>query len=182
MVAASSIHSDGRLVAIGRSSGVGFLNLASGEEVASVWLKGFGSVFFEESGAMATINSDAYYRWPVRATKAGYEIGPPEKVADVPQKVHSYSCDKSGSVVAVPYFDDGTLVIHRKENNRQVWLKPQYDVRYVAVSPDGRWVATCSHWPDPTGAAAIKVWDAAIGKLVKELPIAKRVQPEFLTR
>jgi WD40 repeat protein len=43
-------------------------------------------------------------------------------------------------------------------------LGPHYDVRTVSISPDGRWVATGSHWG--TGA---KVWDAASGRLVKDL-------------
>jgi tetratricopeptide (TPR) repeat protein len=48
-------------------------------------------------------------------------------------------------------------------------LQPQQDVRSCAVSPDGRWVATGSHWN--TDGLGAKVWEAATGKLVKELPV-----------
>ena len=37
---------------------------------------------------------------------------------------------------------------------------------YIAVSPDGRWVATGSH-----SGTKVKVWHAQSGKLEKELPI-----------
>jgi len=48
-----------------------------------------------------------------------------------------------------------------------VRLEPHDDARYVAVSPDGRWVATGSH-----GASTeVKVWDARTGKPEKELPV-----------
>src|SRR5262249_46956764 len=42
---------------------------------------------------------------------------------------------------------------------------PQTDVRFVAVSPDGRWVATGSH-----SGGGVKVWEAATGRLVQSWP------------
>ena len=52
-----------------------------------------------------------------------------------------------GGVLAVP---DGsfTTLIHRARPAERLKLGPQYDVRFAAVSPDGRWVATGSHWTD----------------------------------
>src|SRR5262249_11973706 len=58
----------------------------------------------------------------------------------------------------------GALVWHRDRPGGLVRLTLHYDVRSVSVSPDGRWVATGSHWG--TGA---KVWDAATGRLVADL-------------
>jgi tetratricopeptide (TPR) repeat protein len=52
---------------------------------------------------------------------------------------------------------------------RRIELSPQTDVRYCAVSPNGRWVATGSHWTD--GGPSVKVWDAHTGKLEKALPV-----------
>jgi tetratricopeptide (TPR) repeat protein len=48
-------------------------------------------------------------------------------------------------------------------------LGPQYDVRLSLVSPNGRWVVTCSHWLDES-AMKVKVWEAETGKLVASLP------------
>jgi WD40 repeat protein len=39
-------------------------------------------------------------------------------------------------------------------------------VRYTAVSPDGRWAATGSHFD-----TKVKIWAARTGKLEKELPV-----------
>jgi tetratricopeptide (TPR) repeat protein len=55
-------------------------------------------------------------------------------------------------------------VWHRDRPGKLIRLTPHDDVRSVSVSPDGRWVATGSWWG--TGA---KVWDAATGRLVKDL-------------
>ena len=61
-------------------------------------------------------------------------------------------------------------VVHLGPPLRTLTLGPQYDLRHVDVSPDGRWVVTGSRWPDPNGENA-KVWEAATGKLITVLPI-----------
>src|SRR5208283_1791340 len=58
---------------------------------------------------------------------------------------------------------------------------PQYDVRRCAVSPDGKWVATGSHWPsterptNPTSASEqlgnVRVWDTSTGQLLQSFPV-----------
>jgi WD40 repeat protein len=57
-------------------------------------------------------------------------------------------------------------VLHRDRPGRALRLEPHADVRFAAVSPDGRWVATGSHG----GSAQLKVWDAESGQLVRDLP------------
>ncbi len=69
-------------------------------------------------------------------------------------------------------------VVHLGPPLRTLTLGPQYDVRYVNVSPDGRWVVTGSGWPDPNGENA-KVWEAATGKLITVLPIDPTTKPVF---
>src|SRR5262249_62298734 len=51
------------------------------------------------------------------------------------------------------------------------------DVRCCAVSPDGRWVATGSH--GNTEGVAAKVWEAATGRLVKELAVPRHCAVTF---
>jgi WD40 repeat protein len=70
--------------------------------------------------------------------------------------------------VAIPQNSNGALVFHR-DGKRELHLGPQYDVRYCAVSPDGRWVATGSHWLRESCGA--KVWDAKEGRHVTDLPV-----------
>jgi WD40 repeat protein len=59
-------------------------------------------------------------------------------------------------------------VLHAGPEPRLIELGPQMDVRNIAVSPDGRWVATgsfASESPEP-----VIVWEAATGKRIKVLP------------
>jgi eukaryotic-like serine/threonine-protein kinase len=163
-------HPDGCLQTFAYPSGLGFLNLASGAEVALVPLKNVDQVEFDGTGAMWTINSKALYRWPVRlVTETLYEIGPPEQVVDNLSMKYWYSRNRDGTVLAFPQFSKGTLVVLRNEGNRRVWLQPQYDVRHCVVSPDGQWVATMSWWPDESGVD-VKIWEAATGRKVKDIP------------
>src|SRR5262245_58236047 len=79
------------------------------------------------------------------------------------------SASVDGRVMAVP---DGwfTTVIHRDRPGHRLKLGPQYDVRFTAVSPDGRRVVTGSHWQDGHSKSA-RVWDAESGQQVHELPL-----------
>jgi hypothetical protein len=62
----------------------------------------------------------------------------------------------------------GALVWHADKGNELIRLAPQYDVRCVAVSPDGQWVATGSHSDTDV---YVKVWDARSGRHVADLPV-----------
>jgi hypothetical protein len=62
----------------------------------------------------------------------------------------------------------GALVRHADLGERLIRLAPQHDVRFVAVSPDGRWVATGSH---SLTDVYVKVWDARAGRHVADLPV-----------
>jgi hypothetical protein len=66
-------------------------------------------------------------------------------------------------------FNQGALILHRGAIERLIPTGPQEDVRYAAVSPDGRWVATGSH-SCTTGVGA-KVWHAATGRLEKAFTV-----------
>ena len=53
-------------------------------------------------------------------------------------------------------------------------LPPHDDARYIAVSPDGRWVATGSHW-----GTKVKIWDARTGELVTRVARGNRLRVRF---
>jgi tetratricopeptide (TPR) repeat protein len=73
---------------------------------------------------------------------------------------------RDGHVLAIALQNDGALVLHSERPNQRVRLTPHEDVRYVALDPDGRLVATGSHGRSPL----VKVWNADSGQLIKELP------------
>jgi serine/threonine protein kinase/WD40 repeat protein/tetratricopeptide (TPR) repeat protein len=136
-----------------------------------------GRFGLDASGALLSWNASGVFRWPVRV-EAGqpekYRLGPPTRIS--PQHPLT-SATGDGRVVAFAHGTHAT-VVHQGPPLRTLTLGPQYDVRCVNASPDGRWVVTGSHWPDPNGEHA-KLWEAATGKLVKVLPIANQTHPVF---
>ncbi len=74
--------------------------------------------------------------------------------------------DCSGNVIAIPQYNNGTLVLHLDGNQKPLRL-PQFDVRQVVVSADGQLIAARTHWHDEKRPAVV-IWDAFTGKRVKE--------------
>jgi serine/threonine protein kinase/WD40 repeat protein/tetratricopeptide (TPR) repeat protein len=167
-----ALHPAGRLLAATTQAGLGFFDLLTGEELQFIP----GSIAdvrgFDRSGALWTAGTAGLLRWPVQQVNAATDrlrIGPPEWVADIPGRLWSCGFSADGRVAAVPLGSDGTLVVHRGDSRRTLRLGPQYDVRGVAVSPDGRWIVSGSHWNDGSGIR-YKVWGADSGKLLASLP------------
>jgi tetratricopeptide (TPR) repeat protein len=138
-----------------------------------------GASSFDSTGALWTYGQAGLLRWPVQAGAGSPQrlrIGPPDWVANYPPNVDnpaSHSAD--GRVAIVPLRNDGALLIHRGPPRRVLRLGPQYDVRTVALSPDGHWVLTGSHSLDGSGIR-YKVWDANTGRLIADLPYPQVAQ------
>jgi len=196
------LHPDGRTLAAGDPHRLTFFDLTSGEELGSLPLPHFEAarpVFFdpgrrpppsqgvngaaaEPSGGWVTAGHGSVLDWPARfdpEQPTVLRVGPARRlVADAGQGYsQGASTSEDGRVVAVPR-GDSTLVLHRDEPERRLVLGPQYDVRFSAVSPDGRWVFTGSHWTDGKTACA-RIWDARTGKPVRELPLAGSTSARF---
>ena len=131
-----------------------------------------GPLDFETSGeALLTSGRDGLLRWPIRFAERDstqVEVGPPRLVQNVASGAAGRSAD--GSVLA---FAIGTrALIWRPLENRTLLTRGlEADIRYCAVSPDGRWVATGSG--ELLEGAGAKVWDAATGQLAAELPLGR---------
>lgn len=96
------------------------------------------------------------FRWPFQEdAPAGsrLRIGPPERLTS----------SRDGKVLAQAR-RDGAWVFRAERPYQPIHLRPHDGVVYTAVSCDGHWVATGPHV-----GLGVKVWDAATGKLVKEL-------------
>jgi len=143
-----------------------------------------GQFGLDASENLLSRNANGVFRWPVRV-----EAGPPEKYhLGPPQRVTSqrtgrdgeFSSSTDGRVLAFAHGEISThaIVVDQGPPLRTLTLGPQHDLRHIRVSPDGRWVVTGSHWPDPKGEHA-KLWDTATGKLIKVLPTAPYAFPRF---
>jgi serine/threonine protein kinase/WD40 repeat protein/tetratricopeptide (TPR) repeat protein len=164
-----SIHPDGRLLQIGTGDGLEFWDLAADRWCGSVYLAEWCFPAQESAVALLTNSRTAAWRWPITPgvrgpTSSGtpMAIGPPQRL-QLPGSDAEIACSRNGSVIASAQYD-GAVVWHRDDPDRVVALRPHRDVRMIAVSPDGQWVATGSH----AGSEA-RVWEARTGRLVVQL-------------
>jgi len=161
-----SIHREGRLLAVGLYGGVGLWDLASGSELRSISLPGDNYAMFEPSGSLLTNCPAGLFRWTVQADQlqAGcLKLGPPEKLS-MPGSIYDLASSEDGSVIATAQ-SSGGFALHANRPNQPLRLAPHKDSRFIAVSPNGKLVATGSH-----GFKSVMIWEAETGKLVKSLP------------
>jgi WD40 repeat protein/Flp pilus assembly protein TadD len=127
---------------------------------------------FDPSGDLLTYDWAGFglLRWPIRENPATgvQRVGPPRRLF-WERGADKWGMSADGQVIAIPRYD-GAVVGRLDRPGRWLALRPQQDVRYCAVSPDGTWVATGS-WLVQPGKSSCKVWRAADGALVKELPL-----------
>jgi WD40 repeat protein len=178
------VHADGRILAASAGGDhLCFFDLSTGEELASVKLGPEDQpIFFHESVGWITSGPTGLLQWPAWSEPARPEVlrvGPP---ATVSPGLGSYmargaGASADGGVLAVP---DGsfTALIHRERPADRLKLGPQHDVRHAAVSPNGRWVATCSWFTDGRSKST-RIWDAETGRQVHELPLEGATQARF---
>jgi WD40 repeat protein len=163
-----------RLLAVAMGDGVGLWNLDSGAQ--HYFQKRPGAVIqviFEPSGTLLTLEDDSgVYRWEVPADFAKPQLcfDPPQKLP-FPRHGREMSQSRDGRVLAMSVRNTietkrsaGTWVLHAGQPEPPICLDPQADDAHVAVSRDGRWVATALHLND-----TLKIWEARSGRLVREL-------------
>jgi WD40 repeat protein len=176
---------DGRMLGFSRSSVLSFFDFSSGEELTSVgWppqTSAVASRFHRTRGwvvgmAKAGAVVDIAF-WPCQPDPDHPDllrIGPPRGLGTNPLVISSSHAgtdlSADGRVLAVPNGNKGAVLLYLDEPGKQIPLGPQYDVRGVAISPNGRWVVTSSHWSDPRYKNA-RIWDAATGEHVHDLPL-----------
>ena len=162
-----SASTDGRLLATGMDGGLGFWDLTSRRHLgmnapySNTWAA------LESSGDLLTANAAGVFRrrfLPDPARPELYRYGPPQMLP-LPASPLEIACSRDSRVIAVANFT-GAIVLRKDDPDHPIPLGPHEDTRYVAVSPDGRWVATGSHGRSPE----VKVWDSATGRLEISLP------------
>jgi WD40 repeat protein len=167
-----SIRRDGRVMAVGTDrGGVVLWDLASGTELPRLPIGMCRHVMFEASGDLLTSGSTGVLRWPVRldSERNEFRIGPPSRLP-FPVGDCWIAEDRQGRTVAMAH-RTFACVITGEQNMR---VGPLDDCRYVAVSPDGEWLATGSH-----NASGAQVWRVRDGARVTELPVTGPVRVAF---
>jgi eukaryotic-like serine/threonine-protein kinase len=163
----SSLHPDGRLLAVGTTNGVGLWDIDRDVAVATLPIGTTSSVLFVPSGDLVTMSRTGLARWPVHKSPVDsnlFRVGPPEVLTTHKGKKIDRSGD--GKLLAVCQDYASPFVLELNDGHPRIPLGPQGDVRYIAISPDGRWVATGSHH----GRDGVKVWSLPDGRFVKHFP------------
>jgi eukaryotic-like serine/threonine-protein kinase len=166
-----AIRPDGRLLALGTSSGVVLWDIAAGSQLAFLPIGRADNLRFEVSGDLLTSGSIAVQRWPIRvhAGRREFRIGPPERLP-LPVGSEEIAEDRSGRVVALA----GRNTTYVQTAARGFLVQPLDDVRSVAVSPDGEFLVTGSH-----GKTGAHVWRVRDSECVAHLEIEGLVRVEF---
>jgi serine/threonine protein kinase/WD40 repeat protein len=166
----STLSPNGRLLGTVFEDGqIAFWDLANGKQLGFISSITYPQVLFESSGAVLTNGSTGLLRWPVQADSSipgRLRIGPPQELPQ-PRSSSLMAVSHDGQVIATPNERNAATVLLLRPWPHQVRLSPHSDIRHIAVSPDGRWVATGSHGE----SFDVKVWEAATGKLAKDLPV-----------
>jgi WD40 repeat protein len=157
-----SIRRDNRLLAVGSETGVVLWDLARGTECAFLPIGLTRHIMFEASGDLLTSGATGARRWPVRldAERREFQIGPPSNLP-FSTKPGQIDEDRPGRIIATARGSHAEIQMP----GRVTRVESLDDCRYVAVSPDGEWLATGSHqW----GA---QVWRLRDARKVADLPV-----------
>jgi serine/threonine protein kinase/WD40 repeat protein len=169
------VSEDGRFLACTRTSkrmskGVALLDARTGRELNCLPLPNARPGRFLPSGELITHGPSGVLLWPLTAgphQDGAWKLGPPRVLVDGPQLGMRIGASDDGQVLALPSRGQGSWLIHT-DRRQPVDLGPQDDVRFCAVSPDGRWVASGSH---SSRDVFVKVWDGRTGRPVADLPV-----------
>jgi WD40 repeat protein len=160
-----AIHPGGRLLAAGTEAGVGLWDLGSGRELRILPIGRVRHLLFDPGGNLLTRGPSGVWRWPIQkeSAPAALRVGPPRALG-LPGVDSQLSLTPDGRLLALANVDSALLVDPDRPDH-PIPIGRQGDMRYVALSPDGRWLATGSHH-EP----GVQVWDARNGKRAADLP------------
>jgi serine/threonine protein kinase/WD40 repeat protein len=177
--------SDGRILAARYYHNARFWDVYSSKGIGSLLLPDCDTcdtlIFHPDGGRL--ILTDQQGGVSVRAlerskdsTSFAYRLGPPQWLYQA-QGITSSVLSRDGRYLAVTHeSEDESLVFDlNKPLGKPVVLRPHASVDRIAISPDGRWVATGS-WHNPL----VKVWDTrSPGAAVKTWPMSGRTLVTF---
>ena len=169
---------DGDLLASASSDGVRLWQPAvSSEPIALVPAGPCGSTLFSPDGRnLITSGSLAVYNWPIEivagTSRKEMTIREPRQLHDGSFYFQSHlSTSSNGLVIGAskshlnhPGFGEA-VVIRLGSNGRPIELRDQDGIESIAVSPDGRWVAT-----GPWGGQTTKIRNGESGAFIHALP------------
>jgi WD40 repeat protein len=155
-----------------------FFDIESGEELARIPLPAGAEHPFDfdpVGGGWFTGGTRGVMFWPLRSEPgrpASLRVGPPQSI--LPGPGNQLWCDsgasKNGRHLAITDVTS-TILIHRDVAGPPLKLGPQAGMGSSEISPDGKWVATCSGRSEGR-TQSVQVWDGQDGHRVADLRLA----------
>ncbi len=141
-----SIRRDNRLLAVGSDNGVVLWDLVQGTECAFLPIGDSWHVMFDANGDLLTSASAGLWRWPIQpdVDRGELRIGPPI-VLPFSKSSGQFHEDRTGRIIAVAKRTHAEVLNSGRTTLVGLPDEMLNDCRYVAVSPDGEWLATGSH-------------------------------------
>lgn len=177
----SACSPDGRLLATCGLDGLRLWDRSAWKQIGFVDLRGATSVAFHPlAGRLFTASAFGLHDWPVlRSVEPQAELirlGSPRRVQvpGIPAPHRIIFSPKDGTLVANSDTGQKHVVILPADRSPPVTVEWKYDLRFTAVSPDGKWLAV-----GPWVGSGISLWDVSTGALVKELPSAGATSVAF---
>jgi WD40 repeat protein len=172
---------DGRILAAGTDDRVSFWDVATGKQMGSFLLDQCDAHIFHPDGQNLILIDRARGVSERSLERSGdqtlfaYSLGKPRLLFEMPG-LREGVLNRDGRYLAVTHEGDGKSFVLDLQNpsSKPVVLQPHPKVDRIAISPDGRWVATAS-WLN----SVVKVWDAQSGDLVRNLPASARTVVAF---
>jgi serine/threonine protein kinase/WD40 repeat protein len=162
-----AISPDGRLLALGMApAGDRLWDLASGRELAAL-PSGSHAVHFRSGNRELLSCGDAgLHRWSIQESKDAaneLRLGPPQKIA-LPFTPHRVALGPEGRTLAIVSEQSGEGLIMDVGMPSTLGRPFEHPgVSEVALSRDGRWMATCGWHSD-----RVRLWNTRTGKRVHE--------------
>jgi serine/threonine protein kinase/WD40 repeat protein len=171
VISGPEFSADGRILAAGTRDQVRFWDVLSAKEIGSFLLPLCDSHIFHPDGRSLII-TDRAGGVSLRALErtgggfsSSYRLGKPRRFYAGNGLCESALSRDGRYLAATHETEDETLVFDLQDPSaKPVILRPHSLADRVAISPDGRWVATAS-WHN----VLVKVWDARSGDLIRTL-------------
>jgi eukaryotic-like serine/threonine-protein kinase len=160
----AQIDRDNRLLAVGTGAELALWDLDTCREITRLPTQGF-PMAFEKPGTLLAAGADGLKEWQfdwdrdkgVRKSEKFKLLWPKFAILDAYAMTRKtiVSSDRNKVYVGFPWQVRFPIQL------------PHSDVRCTLVSPDGRWVVTCAHEPQPGDPANVKVWDMTAAEPTK---------------
>jgi WD40 repeat protein len=131
-------------------------------------------IAFDSNGALITESAKGFWSWPAVLDPHRIRLGPPTNLAPplTGIRMKEQRTAVGPGSMAIPDRDGALLVRLNEPAAKPVVLK-QKDVRYCAISPNGKWVATGTQ--DAPGEPGAVIWDAKTGNRIRDIPALPRI-------